>query len=178
MDSAHPGPTPGFVLVARRNNSLSSAGRQWVFGSLVAFSLVISLAFASHGAWLVLPFAGAEMLVLYLAFRAIERHAGDFESVSVTGDRVVMERWESGRVSRDEFSRYWAQVVFEPSRAGGHALLAVRSHGRQVEFGRHLTEVQRREVARTLRRQLGSSRTYYSNQGYTNQALESGETDD
>jgi uncharacterized membrane protein len=167
MDSAHTGAAPGFVLVARRNNSLSRAGRYRVFGSLVIVSLGISLTFALHGAWPVVPFAGAEMLVLYLAFRAVERHARDFESVSVSGDRVVLERWESGRVSRAEFSRYWAQVVFEPSSAGGHALLAVRSHGRQVQFGRHLTDEQRREAARTLKHQL-------SRHAHSSQALESG----
>jgi uncharacterized membrane protein len=169
MDSAHLGAAPDFVLLARRNNSLSRASRHRVFGSLVIVSLVISLGFALHGACLVLPFAGAEVLVLYLAFRAVERHAGDFEIVSIRGDRLVLERWESGRVSRAEFSRYWAQVVFEPSGADGHALLAVRSHGRQVRFGRHLTDEQRREAARTLKQQLNGTRHW-------NQALESGES--
>jgi uncharacterized membrane protein len=169
MDSAHLGAGPDFVLVARRNNSLSRAGRHRVFGSLVIVLLVVSLAFALHGAWLVLPFAGAEILVLYLAVRAVERHAGDFESVSISHDRVVLERWESGRVSRAEFSRYWAQVVFVPSSADGHALLAVRSHGRQVRFGRHLTDEQRREAARTLKQQLSAHLHW-------NQALESGES--
>src|SRR5262249_27406521 len=82
--------TGEFFLIAKRNNSLSSAGRAVVFGSLVALSFAISLAFAFQGAWLVLPFAGAEMLVLFLAFRVIDRHAADFESIAIRGDRVLI----------------------------------------------------------------------------------------
>ena len=36
----------------------------------------------------------------------------------------------------------------------GHSVLALRSHGREVEFGQHLTEEQRHAVAQTLRQQL------------------------
>jgi uncharacterized membrane protein len=150
--------TGEFLLIARRNNSLSSAGRAVVLGSLVALSLAISLAFAVQGAWLVLPFAGAEMLVLFLAFRFIERHAGDFESIAIRDDRVLVERWETGRVSRYEFNRYWAQVVVSHSASGGKSVLALRSHGREVEFGQHLTEEQRDALARKLRQQLRNGR--------------------
>jgi uncharacterized membrane protein len=154
MDLAQAEDARSFVLVARRNNSLSPTGRKLVLGSLFAIILAISLAFALHGAWLILPFAGAELAVLYLAFRVIARHAGDFESISISGDRVLVERWVLGRVDRHELSRYWARVVFEPSVPGRGDVLSLRSHGRQVEFGRHLTDEQRREVARTLRQEL------------------------
>ena len=143
-----------FLLVARRNNSLSSAGRTIVLGSLVSLSFAISLAFAYLGAWLVLPFAGVEMAVLVLAFRYIERHAGDFESIEIKGERVLVEKWETGRVNRFELNRYWAQVVLHRAGPVGRATLALRSHGREVQFGQHLTEEQREAVARTLRDQL------------------------
>lgn len=160
--------TGEFFLIAKRNNSLSSAGRAVVFGSLVALSFAISLAFAFQGAWLVLPFAGAEMLVLFLAFRVIDRHAADFESIAIRGDRVLIERWETGRVSRYEFNRYWVQVVMRRSARVGESTLALRSHGREVEFGRHLTEEQREALAPTLKQQLGSAavrREQYSTRG-------------
>jgi uncharacterized membrane protein len=102
---------------------------------------------------MVLPFAGAEMLVVYCAFRYVARHASDFETISIDADRVTIERWEMGKVSRFEFNRYWAQLVMRPV-AGRGDMLALRSHGRQVEFGRYLSEEQRREVARAIKAQL------------------------
>jgi uncharacterized membrane protein len=143
-----------FVLVARRNDSLSPQGRRIVLASFVAIALVISLASVLLGAWLILPFAGAEVIALWIAFRLIARHAGDFESISIDSDRVLIEQWVRGRVERHEFSRCWARVVFEPSVPGRGNVLAVRSHGRQVEFGRHLTDEQRSKVAQTLRHEL------------------------
>jgi uncharacterized membrane protein len=84
----------------------------------------------------------------------VAQHAGDYESISISGDRVLIERRERGRVDRHELSRYWARVVLGPGEPGRGEVLALRSHGRQVEFGRHLTEEQRREVARALREEL------------------------
>jgi uncharacterized membrane protein len=144
-----------FLCIARRNNSLSSTGRAVVLGSLILLCSAISLAFAYFGAWLVLPFAGAEVAVLCWAFRYLERHAADYECLAIRGDCVLVESWETGQVSRHELNRYWAQVVLHRERGpAGKTVLALRSHGREVEFGRHLTEEQREAVARTLMQQL------------------------
>lgn len=149
------GQETGYTCTARRNNSLSSAGRFFAFGFILAVSLGIALAFTwVFGAWLILPFAGAEMLVLYLAFRYADRHAGDYEHVAIEGDRLNVEVFEGGPMSRFEFNRCWAQVVC----AGDGSRLALRSHGRELEIGRHMNEEQRLAVARELNRELRGSR--------------------
>ena len=63
-----------------------------------------------------------------------------------------MESMDAGRVERREFNRSWAQVVCE----GDGSRLALRSHGREVVFGRHLSGHERLAVARALREQLRS----------------------
>jgi uncharacterized membrane protein len=139
-----------FRQVARRNNSLSSTGRLLVFAFLFVVSVGIAAAFAAFGAWLILPFAGLEMLVLYAAFRYIERHAQDYELIEVDGDKVRVERFEGGATRSEAFSRYWARVVV--SRDGSR--VALRSHGRELEIGRALSDAQRLELARALQRRL------------------------
>ena len=140
----------GYSLVARRNNSLSSTGRLVVFAFIFVVSVGIAVAFALLGAWLILPFAGLEMLVLYLAFRYVDRHAGDYERIAIAGDRVELEFSVAGRQSRHELNRCWAQVVV----SGDGGRLALRSHGRELEIGRHLNDEQRLKIARELRHQL------------------------
>src|SRR5262245_46363084 len=98
----------GFSLVAKRNNSLSSTGRLLVFAFIFVVSVGIALAFALLGAWPILPFAGLEMLVLYLAFRYVDRHAGDYERIAISGGRVEVEFFQGGRTQRHEFHRTWA----------------------------------------------------------------------
>ena len=97
MDCATAGEAAQFALTARRNNSLSSSGRFLALGLILAVSLGIALAFTwVFGAWLILPFAGVEMLVLYLAFRYVDRHAGDYERVTIEGDRLNVEVLDGG----------------------------------------------------------------------------------
>ena len=100
------------TLVARRNNSLSSGVRFLVLGSLAVVVVVISLELALNGAWPVLPFAGLDLLGVVMAFRYLERQAGDCECMTVRGDQVVIERWDRGSVSRFEFNRHRVQTTF------------------------------------------------------------------
>ena len=153
MDCSETAPAAGFLQVARRNNSLDSTGRLLVFAFLFVVSVGIGCGFAALGAWMVLPFAGLEMLGLYWAFRVMERHAQDFERIAVAGDTVKVEFLEAGRSQSHEFNRCWARLVTEP----GGARVALRSHGREVEIGRHRSDGERLALARELGRQLGAA---------------------
>ena len=139
-----------YALAARRNNSLTSFDRIFAFGLIAFSSLAIATVFACLGAWLILPFAGIEVLVFYWAWRWIEHHAHDYELLTIKGDLVEIEVADVGRLQRFGFNRWWTQVVC--ARDGGS--LALRSHGRQIEFGRHLTNEQRLLAAGALRRRL------------------------
>ena len=150
IDCSEVAPASGFSLVARRNNSLSSTGRLLAFASIFVVSIGIAVAFATFGAWLILPFAGLEMIVLFVAFQYMERHAADYERIEIEGDTVKVE-WVSGGKRRNrEFNRHWAQVVAE----GDGSRLALRSHGRELEIGRYMSDEQRLDLARVLKRRL------------------------
>ena len=140
----------GYALAARRNNSLTSFNRTIAFGFIAVVSLSIATAFACLGAWLILPFAGIEVLVLYWAWRWVGRHARDYELVTITGDVVEIEVADVERVQRFRFNRCWTQVISSPDGAS----FALRSQGRQIEFGRHLTNEERLRAAGAIRQQL------------------------
>ena len=71
-------------VTAHRNNSLSSSGQLLVFGFIFLVGVGIAPAITwIFGAALILSFAGLAMLGLYLGFRHIERHAGDWERVAI-----------------------------------------------------------------------------------------------
>ena len=151
MNCVAGGGAADYVYTARRNNSLSSSGRRLVFAFILTVSFGIAAVFSfGFGAWPIMPFAGIEMAVLYVAFRYVDGHAGDYERITIKGDSVAVEVREGGRVAHFELNRYWAQVVCE--REGAH--LALRSHGREIEVGRHMCDEQRLEMARGLAREL------------------------
>ena len=143
----------GCCVTWRRNDSLGSAGRWRVFAALCAVSFGVALAFAAFGAWFVLPYSVLEMGLLLWAFRWLERHAADWEKISVVGDRVVVERQSAGVLTRREFNRCWARLECE-ARIGRLPQLVLRYAGERVPFGDALQETELARVARELRHAL------------------------
>ena len=147
-----------YSVIARRNDSLGSRGRWLIFAALCAVSLGLALAFAAFGAWLVLPYSVLEMVVLFLAFWFFERHAGDWERLSIEGDRVIVERQRGGVGSRQEFNRFWTRLEWEPGHFGRSPQLTV-CHGKaRVPFGANLAADTRQAIVRDMRRALASAR--------------------
>lgn len=145
---------PEFCVVSQRHDSLGSRWRWSLFASLCFMSFGLGLGFAALGAWLVLPYSALEMAVLYWAFRWIERHASDWERISVCGDRVIVERELAGERMREEFNRYWVRVEVEAGGFNRPPRLKLRFAGRDVPFGEKLSAAQRTRVARDLHRAL------------------------
>ncbi|MCC6533228.1 MAG: DUF2244 domain-containing protein [Burkholderiales bacterium] len=141
-----------FSLIARRNCSLQHSGRWRAFALAALVSGLIALAFASIGAWPILPFAGLELAALYVAFRRISRDAEDYEQVIIRGDRLFVERHTRSGVRRFESNRYWTQVVVR--NGAGRRRIALRSHGSEIEFGTFLSDGDRLDLARKLENRL------------------------
>lgn len=139
--------------ISRRNSSLSATGRILVFASLALVTLAISLGFAIRGAWPIMPFAGLECVALWLVYRWLKRHEGDYELITVERDRVVVEVRDGDVSRRDELSRAWAQVSIVAGR-DGRPTVWLRSHGRAVEFGKWMTDAARLQAARQLKQQI------------------------
>ena len=139
---------PVFSLIAKRNCSLQNAGRWRAFWFIALVSGLIAAVFASIGAWPIVPFTGLELAALYVAFRRFDCDAGDYEQVTIQGDRLVVESITRGRVRRFESNRFWTQVVVR--KDVWSCQVALRSHGREIEFGTLLSDGARLAVARRL----------------------------
>jgi uncharacterized membrane protein len=136
---------PDYCVVSRRNDSLGTRARWTLFATLATASLGFALAFAAAGAWLVLPYSALEVGLLAAAFAYIERRAGDWERLTVSGDRVVLERSAGGRAARYEWNRRWLVVAIDERGT-------VRLGREAAAFGEALAATERTAIARTLRR--------------------------
>jgi uncharacterized membrane protein len=116
---------------------------------------MIATGFVLAGAWLVLPFAGLELLALSFAFYYINCHSGDYESITIEGDKLAIEKHSYKKTSEIVFNRYWARVLLRDLPGGDQALL-LRSHGKEVEFGRYfMNNDQRLALAEQLKKRVG-----------------------
>jgi uncharacterized membrane protein len=109
---------------------------------------LIAVGFAAIGVWPILPFMGLELLALYIAFRRFSSDADDYERVTIHGDRLIVEAHTRGRRKRFAWNRYWTQFVVKKDVRS--CQVALRSHGREIEFGTLLDEGARLAAARRL----------------------------
>lgn len=149
----------GDKIIARPNNSLSVDDSVKLLAALAGIALVVALGFFHIGAWLVLPFAGLEIMAFAYAFHTVYLHADDFESITIENDRVVVEKRNVKEITTTVFQRYWAQVnvrdVAMIKGSNGKCGLFISSHGNEVEFGRNfINDEQRSQLARDLRQKL------------------------
>jgi len=149
----------GDKIIARPNNSLSVDDSVKLLAALAGIALVVALGFFHIGAWLVLPFAGLEIMAFAYAFHTVYLHSDDFESITIEDDRVVVEKRNVKEITTTVFQRYWAQVnvrdVAMIKGSNGKCGLFISSHGNEVEFGRNfINDEQRSQLARDLRQKL------------------------
>jgi uncharacterized membrane protein len=143
----------GFSLTLKRNCSISPAGLLCVFAALSVACLAIGVGFAFAGAWLILPFAGLEILALGVAFMAYARHAADYEKIELAGGRLTLEVADAKRLARYELNLSRAQVWLEKDDGYGARVL-LRGAGEELEIGRHLDAESRVELAAELSKRL------------------------
>lgn len=106
------------------------------------------------GAWMVLPFAGAEVMLLWLAFRVIGDHDSDYEVLRVSDQDFSWERKDRGNVRSLQGNRAWVQVV--SGSVSGRFELCLSYAGKRVAIASTLSDAQRRSLSHVLVRRLGN----------------------
>jgi uncharacterized membrane protein len=135
--------------------SLSTRGAVLFFGSVCLLTLGVAGVATLLGYWPVLPFAGAEMMLLGWALHANLQRRHEHESIDVSETTVSIE-YSRGTPRRVVFPRHWARVKIRRPQSPLHrSRLVIESHGRSYEVGKFLTEEERRQLAADLRRLIG-----------------------
>ena len=135
-----------FSRVLKRNCSMSPVELATVFAALAVLVLAIAAGFAVVGAWLVLPFAGLEVLLLVAAYLLYARRAADYEKIELDSGRLTVEIAQGARTTRYELEG--ARVALKEGR------VVVRDAREEVEIGRHLGPEARAQFAAELEKKL------------------------
>lgn len=144
----------GNILIAKPNNSLPPTGFVWLFAGVFAITAITSVGFVLAGAWLVLPFAGLEITVLAVVLMNAYLHQGDFESIKIVNDDVVIEKHSYKSFEKFTFQRYWVKVTLHETLDGTTAIF-IGSHGKEIEFGsRYINKEEREVIAKQLKQDL------------------------
>ena len=147
--------TPAHHFDLSPNCSLSPRGAVLFFVTVCIPTFAVAGGATLLGFWPVLPFAGAEMLLLGWALYTNMQRRFEHETIDVSETQVVVE-YSRGETKRFVFPRHWARVkIRRPNSPLHRSQLVIESHGRAYEVGKFLTEEERRQLAAALRSQIG-----------------------
>lgn len=133
----------------RPSRSLTVSGRKLWLGLIAASTLLVAGAAGAIGAWLILPFAGLEVMLVWYAFRVIGRHDEDYETLSVSDSEFRWERRCGRETSLLQGSRHWVQLA--DTKKGGRLQLQLSYAGNTVLIGQLMPNEQREILAKHLR---------------------------
>ena len=116
---------------------------------------LVAAYFFAKGAWLVLPFAGLEILVLGLGIYLSARWSAGWEAIELTQGELRLTR---GRTKPEEtmlLSRHWTRISLISDPRGWYpSRLLLECHGKRVEVGKVLVESERVQLAADLHANL------------------------
>jgi uncharacterized membrane protein len=129
--------------------------RMSVLGAVATTSISFALfLWWFAGVWMILPFAGLEILCVAGAFWWLEMAADDSDSVAITENRVEVVSRRRKKLQRHEFSRGWLATELKHDSMGGLRGVRLRQSGRCVELLEFLPVSQQRQALRDLRAAL------------------------
>ncbi len=144
-----------YSVTFKPNSSLSANGKLKVIILLSVIPCLIGIGFSLLGAWLVMPFVGLELFALAYAFYYVNTHENDYESITIDGDSLLVERCYKEQVTQHVLNPYWVKVV-RHELPNGELHLGLFSHGKEIEVGRYLTRKQRESLAEQLQKRTGT----------------------
>lgn len=146
--------TVRYSVILRPHRSAGRQAARWAVGLVGIMAIPVSAACLLAGAWPVLPFMGAEAVLLYLLMRLNQRAGNALESINLTRSALTVKRIDHwGKTLRVAFQPFWLQVNIE-DLPGNTNRLELRSHGRSLIIANFLLPHERVELALALRREL------------------------
>ncbi|MCP3689153.1 MAG: DUF2244 domain-containing protein [Gammaproteobacteria bacterium] len=138
-------------FLIRPNRSMTAKG-MIIFVGLVGLAIfLMALRFVLLGAWVVLPFAVLEIILLAAGFWMYERASRYRETVRVSRSNFYINKESVQGLKTSQFNPDWVQVVLQPDPGNWYpSRLLIRSHDKQVEIGACLTDQEREALTKAL----------------------------
>lgn len=149
-------PLSRFVVMP--NCSMSWQENKLFVASLAFISFSIAGAFALQGFWVILPFAGLEILMLTGILYWSGLQSTHREVISIGDYNIHVEVGRNKSRQTYEFQRVWTKVELRPpALPSRQTRLIMRSKGKELEIGACLTEQEREGLATSLKKALSKT---------------------
>ncbi len=145
-------------FIVRHNQSLSWHGNKIFILYIGILSLGIAGIFALQGLWLVLPFAGLEIIALTIGLYICCLRNRRQEVITIDERALTVEKGAQQPQEVWKFDRAWVNLELQNAKFQGHpSKLLIRSKGKQIEIGEYLTNKERKSLAISLGKALNTT---------------------
>lgn len=136
------------VWVFKRNCSLTPKQLMVWFLSLCAVTLSIAVGFLIAGFWIVLPFAGLELLLVGVAFLIYARHAADYEMIEIDPVQLRVTVMHGSKKNTIDLVTQWTRLEY---RGRFREPLVLKCQDKEISLGRYIAEKDKTVFQRDLR---------------------------
>ena len=140
-----------FLIEISPNYSLRGWSRVIFLGSLAFICLAIGVFFLIMGAALILPFAGLEVIIVFICFYISFRWSQQKEIIHISNDKIKLEK---GRLIKEKsWEEYRSFVVLEVEMDHYNSnQFCFQSKGKRFYFGSFLNEEDKLILKNELKR--------------------------
>ena len=148
--AAMPHDMPDFEAIITPHRSLGPAGLKRLVAFILILSSVVSTGLWVIGAWPVIGFNGAEIALAIVLLRRNARERHTIERLQLSSGGLIVQRTDArGRTSQRTLEGAWLNAVLQ-ERPGRTPTLLLVERGRQLEVGKDLGEIEKRDLAQAL----------------------------
>lgn len=104
-------------------------------------AIAIAIIFALFGAWLILPFAGLEIMLLAIGAVSVCSRTGDSDLLVISRNYVHLTQKRRSNRSVNSFIKQWTKIVLTPGKTSHEPVrLLVVNRVQELEIGEFLIE--------------------------------------
>lgn len=150
---------PLFNALLTPHRSLSRNGFAILMALTGGLLLVQALFFLATGAWPIAAFLGADLAVIYVAFRLNYRAARAREEVRVSRQELLIRKvTPRGQVTDYRYNPFWARFQVDRHKEIGITAMRVTGQGRTTPIGAFLNPDDRETFADAFSHALATAR--------------------
>jgi len=140
------------TIILKPNNSSSWQFNMQIVASLAFIAFFLSSYFALHGLWLIFPFTGLAVGILYICLYLRMRANFNTEVITFDENTVLVERGCYHAEKSWKYHRLWTKIfVKKPTMRGRPKQVFIRSHGQELELGSFLNKKDKEILIKDLK---------------------------
>ena len=123
-----------------------------LFSIFALIILVTAIFFSLNGKWLVLPFSGLELIVIFIALYTFFRRARYQEVIRFTQDKVIIEQGRNSAESTQCYKRLWSNFYIDKPNNMATPKIFIRSYNQETEIGTFLNYDDKQKLIQALKK--------------------------